>query len=405
MAWNTNDQGVPYYGKPVEPDVPVAPREPPGERIGSSLLSAMVQGALGRERAQIEREQMVQHADLAAQELQLRRDKMGQDFDLSKKELALKSTLYDAHQVNAATNATRAETALSRTLQLSRDRAEVEQQVTKLNSDVDGRAKELGLTDPSFQTKDPLGFAAGIQKIKSEFPNAPLYTGIPDRFKGWQTIADQQTIPIKYGAVYDDNKKAWSGGETRVKPIWQVYRDLHNPETQDTTIQALAAAGHLGSEPSAPTPVSGTLKDTKWYERSSFSQDVPTTTTTWDKLVSNLIKQGDKADWTPGVSRMPTFVPKGTREQAAKYGDTIYDPRTTAAGRASPQDSFAAGNTVGDQAPLPEPDLPPSTVSASEPTQSDVLLQQARRAASMPNANVDGIKGWLQKNNIDPAQL
>jgi hypothetical protein len=409
MAWNIPSEGTPYY-RPVEPITPVAPREPQGERLGGNLLTAMTQAAIARERAQLEQQQQLLTADLQAKELGLRQEKLGQDYELGKQELGLKSKYYDTLATNASTNATRAQSALERITQQARDRADFEQQISKLSSDVDARAKELGINDPESQTRNPIGFAAAIQKIKGEFPNAPLYTGIPDRFKAWQAIADQQTIPVKYGAQYDSEEKVWRGGETRQRPIWQVYRDLHNPDTQETTIDALAAMGHLKTEPSGTVPISGTLKNAKWYQRSSFSADVPETTTTWDGVVANIIKQGDKADWKPGVSRMPTFVPKGTRGQAVKFGDKIYDPRTSAAGRASQTDVTAAVDAVGNEAPLPDPDLPPdNTVSSAappdEPTQTDVLLQQARRAAGMPNADVEGIKGWLRQNNIDPDQL
>jgi hypothetical protein len=399
MAWNIPDRPVPFYPL-IAPEVPVAPKFQPGESLGGTLLSAMTQRAIARERAQLEQQQQLQNADLQAKELAMRQEKMGQDHELGKRELDLKSKYYDVLATNAGTNATRAETAMTRLLQQNADRAEFEDQVANLNSDVDRRAKELGLTNPELQTKNPIGFAAAVKKIKEEFPNPPLYTGIPDRFKGWQSIADQQQIEVKYGATYDSEDKSWKGGGVKMKPVWQVYRDLHNPETQETTINALAAMGHLKTEPSGSVKIAGELKNTGLFERGRFSRDVPATSTTWDDVVSNIMKQGDKADWTPGVSRMPTFVPKSSRSQAAKFGDTIYNPRTTAAGRASQPAVEEAASALGEESALPSPDLPPD-----EPTQTDTLLQQARRAAAMPGANIEGIKGVLRQNNVDPDQL
>jgi len=401
MAWNTTNEGVPFHPL-IAPETP-APSDTAARIISAGTgpaISGFVQMAIARERAQLEQQHQIQNADLQAKELAMRQEKMGQDHELGKRELDLKSKYYDVLATNAGTNATRAETAMTRLLQQNGDRAEFEDQVATLNSDVDTRAKELGLTNPELQTKNPIGFAAAVKKIKEEFPNPPLYTGIPDRFKGWQSIADQQQIPVKYGATYDSEGKSWKGGNEKMKPVWQVYRDLHNPDTQEATINALAAMGHLKTEPAGSVKIAGELKNAGLFERGRFSGDVPATSTTWDDVVSNIMKQGDKADWTPGVSRMPTFVPKSSRAQAAKFGDTVYDPLTTAAGRAGQPAVDEAVNSLGEESSLPSPDLPPD-----EPTQVDVLLEQARRAAAMPGANIEGIKGVLRQNNVDPDQL
>lgn len=396
MAYGSSEAPVPFY-RPEAPVIPQVHPMPQGDLLGGNLIAAFTQRAIAAERTRIEQQQFLQNADLAAKHLELEKVKNSNDYELRK-------ILYGSYTTNAEANRINAEARLRKTVSDVQDANDTQTQYINLTNDAKARAKEMHLDDPNRMTYDPVGFAADLQRFNDEFGLAPDDTGIPARIKAWQTKADQQTVPLKFGAKQDpDDPSKLIGGETIQVPIWKIARGLQDPGEYQLYKDALIASGHITQEEiETPAPDSRNIF-TKFFAKKP--EPIRTKQEKYDPFAADVFGKAKAVDFSPSKSRVPTFVPK-TRVQ--KMGADVYDERTTPAGRASPQSVEDAANELNNEAPLPEPDLPPTTsaipASALEPTSTDQTIAKAKLALSR-GASPAAIADRLRKMNIDPSTL
>lgn len=378
MPFNTTDQGVPYYGKPVEPDVPVAPKEPQGERIGSSLLSAMVQGALGRERAQIEREQMVQAADISAKDMDLKRQQLGMQHEYQMGVLKARALNSDLALKSHAT-------IIGRMAQVASDRYERDQ---RQNAFDDKAMQDAGkLNDPTYWADKPIDAADKFLDWSGRYGSA-VEGRVPRQMKEWQAKADLTKITQRVGAQWDNAKDQWTGGKTVSRPAVQVLEEWkHNPNERPRMTQELLAAGNTTSVEHLNNVTKQQTKTTKnmfGFGATVGTEDVSepfvqkTRSTGMDATTQGYLDKTNNLKLTPGENQVPPDLQ--TKYHKGMPAPPAYDPPDI-------------------------PDAPLPDTSYNTPTKTDITLQHARNAlAANPQAR-GTIEQRLSSMGIDPVHL
>lgn len=407
MAW-ANNEGAPYY-RPVAPEVPVAPREPQGERLGGNLLTAMTQAALARERAQIEQEQNLRSADLAAQTLELKKQDLKQDYELKK-------ILYGSYQTNAEANQTRATSALERITGEATRRQEVNDELIATNDKIKSEPEYKFISDQSNLDKDPVGYWANYRRF-SENHASDVMSIAPDIIKQVKPLVDQQKIPFREGARWvpggemeiDGKTKTVpghfenSGAEVRDVTVWQLaerYKDAKPGPERDQILHGLMAAGQQKIATSIE----------KFHKKDSVEGERAMTRKKNVFSVSDkaqkILDAGEKTDFSHGKDVTPEIFTEKYKKGGAMgvdyngSGNPDYvDPNEEARLRLESEQTI----------PIEPDDISTPTSSAKPagftPTPTDVTLQQARNAlAANPRAR-DEIVRRLQARNINPALL
>lgn len=300
--------------------------------------------------------------------------------DLKSRELDLEADLLPSkklyYQSVASNRATAANMAIDFNLQRE-----------AMVSEVNDQAAELQLNDPAFVTKEPVKFAANVLKFEDSWKLSPL-PEVRNAIKQYREMADEQKISIKVGATFDPIAGTWSGGETKTVPIWQVVKNLQQPEVREQTLDALRAGGHIKTE-EVTEEVPGTATkswtrpiDSIWdavigpsETKRTVRKDTP------NPQVESLLKQSESVKFERAPSKVPpAMLPKSAGKGTAPTelpldipGDTTTDPQ------ASAQPVF-------------------------EPTEKDKIIAQAK-AAHARGAPMAALAERLQGMGIDPSEL
>lgn len=379
----------------------VSPIIPDGNKSKAPelFLQAMGQGlqafsrmAEMRRQSEMDMLKLAEHERLSQEQFALEKEKMSQDFDIRQATLDSTRTLNEAHaeyyRAGAAAYADGTKTAAQRAIAFN-------QQRQALVTDVNDQAARLQLDDPNFATKEPVQFAANMMQFEDMFSLSPL-PEVKNAISVYRRTADQQKIPIKMGAKFDEEAKTWSGGETKTVPIWQVVKNLQNPDTKEQTLNDLKASGHINSEEET---VPGKKRDffgaflsildpspspQKYGRAWEKLRSTPDTTRTVDKSTDvgkRIIKESSAVEFKRVPSRVaPAMLPKG-----------------------------AAGGTTPTE--LPEPDSPAdmtdpqaSAQPVFEPTETDKMLEHAKVAIAK-GAPMPMVAQRLTDLGIDPTPL
>lgn len=235
MAFDIPSPAVPYY-KPVEPVVPT-PDNTAAKLISegtATALQAFTHMAIARRQAELEQQKQLQDADLESRKLNILEQHGDEEFQLKKQ-------LYDTYQTGADARLTTAKANLARFTSMAKARQDIQEKQQMFSDKVEADKKNLGLDDPNLQN-DPVAFGLALDKFQSHWGQAPPTAGVKDQIAYYKNIADQQTIPVRFGAVKDPDK-GWIGPEAKAVPIRQIFNGLRNPETQDGWLNGLMAAG------------------------------------------------------------------------------------------------------------------------------------------------------------------
>jgi hypothetical protein len=408
--------GVPFYSL-VRPEVPVADHTA-AKIIASTDLagsvvkgfSAMAQANAQRQRAELEAQQLAQEVALKQEGFSLQRQKMAQDYSLERTKMGLTSSLYDAHRdvfkaqadlVREKTNQLRenAQTAIQHQMEFNR-------QISELKDEAKQRAIGVyKLTDPKFQTENPIEFAANFLKFKDEYQFAPTASGIPKFIKDTEAQVNSQKIKVREGATFDPIVKKWiGGGEGKEVPIWQVVQNLGDPEKREPTLNALKAAGHITQDTyQAP----GDPETLNWFGKklneAGLTNFAPTPkTVTYEKrppFIDDWIKKGRTVDFSHVPSRVPIF---SARENASNTRG-VNDARTAT----NQTDIDQAAQRLQSEAQLPTESTPPPAADASlfPKTQTDKLIESYKSHQNDPNFDAEGAKKYMRAQGVDVGQL
>lgn len=367
---------------------------------GTDLAGTFLKGFAAMSQANAQRKQLELDAQRLSQTFALQQDahaiqreELAQQGEFRREQLESTKELNSAHaEYWRATGRAK----VSGVRQGLLGQAEYNSQLHALHEDATGRARQLQLNDPKFQTENPIEFAANLQKFDDEYGQAPATTGIPSRLQQWKTIADQQKTRLKRG-----------GGEGMLVPNWQIVRDLQNPETREQTINDLKASGHY-SEETFETPKGEeslpkwqqwvnkhTAREGKRYKPSGVYRD---TRMTPSALTADWLKKSETTDFSRRPSRVPDFVPQGAASTIIKSGRDIYQPREQQ-----------------ERETEMEPELPvseeptASTGTIGTPTETDTILAEARMTREKAKARgidiTEQLSAELQRLGIDPSQL
>lgn len=384
MAWDVLKEPFPGYHPAVGPEVPRPDNtaanlvaqggEATGRLIAAgtdTAIGAFIRAAIARKDAELQAQKLVQDSALTLNAQRIAEQQGLRNYNLT-------SQHYKLMETTAGANSDAAMGAAS------------------LADEVTARANELKVLDPEFQTKNPVQFAANLNKLMDEYPQAPAYTGIPDKFKQLQAIANDQKVSVKYGAVKDPALGTWFGGQSKDVPIWQVVRDLYDPKKRDYTINVLEAGGHVQVNKEKVTETKP--RTLGWGHLPVTLGETSTTKTVtqrqWDPLINDVLK--GRYDFSRGENKMKSFVPKRSLPQAIKYGTDLYDSRTTPAGE------------LDSNAPLPTDEIPiePTDITGPETGSNDTtqILGFARKAIAQ-GAPFPAVAERLKSMSIDPNQI
>jgi hypothetical protein len=239
------------------------------------------------------------------------------------------------------------------------------QQKQDLIDDVNSQANKLKLNDPEFATKEPVQYAANVMQFKDMFDLSPI-PEVKNAIKQFQTIADQQKIPLRTGMKNKDGVIVPTG-EPKMVPIWQIVQKSQDPLYQDQIMNDLHASGH--------TEILNRVQKIA-------GKDVPETVIQPDATIRSYMDKGKGVQFQRAQSRVPPAMLKRS------------DARGT-----SPTDM---PELPTDSSP-PDPPIPDSS-STFSPTQTDTYLAHAK-AAIAAGAPLPEVAKRLQDMSIDPAQL
>lgn len=245
------------------------------------------------------------------------------------------------------------------------------QQREALVNEVNDHAESLRLNDPVFEAKEPVKFAANVMQFKDAWKMSTM-PEVMKAVQNYQARADQQKIPIKEGATFDQEKGIWTGGSERHVPLWEVVRNLQDPTKQEATMDALQASGHM--------------KVIEDFETIA-GKKVPRTRSEPTQQLKSALEEGKGVQFQHVPSRVPPAM--------LRKGD-------------------AKGTGGPTELPLPEPDLPPVDMQSQpqadaqslfNPTQTDLYIKQAKDAIAK-GAPRDAVAARLQQDfGIDPGVL
>lgn len=333
------------------------------QAIGQGL-QASAQFARMRRESEADVMRLAQQERLAEESLAHDKEKMAMDFDIRQATLDSTRTLNEAHaeyyRAGAEAYATGTKTAAQRAIAFN-------QQRQALVTDVNDQAARLQLDDPNFATKNPVQFAANVMQFEDMFSLSPL-PEVKNAISVYRRTADQQKIPIRMGATFDAVAEKWEGGETKTVPIWQVVKNLQDPDTQEETMNALMASGH--------TRIVEEFQDFSGVK-------VPVKKTELKPQIKSALEKSKDVEFKRVPSRVaPAMLPKS-----------------------------AAGGTEPTE--LPAVDIPPDTTtdpqaSAKQPkfdqTETDAHLMHAKEALRN-KADYAAVVARLTELGIDPTLL
>lgn len=350
----------------VAPIIPNAQENKGPELFASSFgtgLAAMARFSEMKRNSDMQLLKIAENEKLAQEQNALEREKMATDADIRRSALDSTMKLNEAHadyfRAHAKAYSDNTATATQRAIAFN-------QQRESLVNEVNDQASKLKLDDPDFATKQPVQFAANVNQFEDMYGLSPL-PEVKGAIHRYRTLADQQKIPLKIGATFDEEKGTWVGGKESSVPIWQIARNMKDPDQQEETANALQASGHM--------------KLIQDFEEIA-GKKVPRTRSEPDDLVKNALKEGESVNF----QRVPSRVPSAML------------PKSAGPGTAGPTD-------------LPEPYLPPvvdepqaRNVPQFDPTQTDTYISQAR-AAIAKGAPMAAVARRLQEMSIDPQVL
>lgn len=336
----------------IRPEVPNAQENRAPDLMLRGLsqgLASAAQFAEMRRRSEIDIMQLAARERMAEDQLALEKDKMAQDYELRDKQINVQKSYYDGITRNR-------NTAIDFNLQRQ-----------SLLDEVNDSAEKLKLNDPTFQTKNPIRFAQGVQDFEDMWRLSPL-PEVKHAIKQYKSVAEEQKIPIKMGMVEKDG--AWTGGETKEVPILQIVKNLKDPATREKTQQILVANG-LMKVPKELEAMSG-----KWVGGLDKAKLKATEIT--DPRLNQAMEQSAGLD----TGRKPSRVPTTMLPKSAAKGTTPTE--------------------IEPELPVEEPQA--SAEPVFEPTQSDQMLFNAK-AAIARGAPIAAVAQRFQEMGGDPSQL
>lgn len=336
-------------------------------------LAAVARLSQQRRDSEMEMLKLAEHERLSQEQNALEKEKMANDYEIRQATLASSKTVNDAHAEYYRAGAD----AYARGTKTASQRAIARQQSEQaFAEEIDAHATELNLNDPVFSTKEPVQFAANVLQFKDSWGRSPL-PWVKEAIKKYQTEADQQKISLK---PIDADGNAI--GKAAPVPVWQVVKNLQDPETKERTIAMLKANGHM----------SDTVKKTPGTATQSWSRPIDTM---WDAIVGPTEKKEIVEEPSP-VLKSVLDKSKGVKfERVPSRVPQVASPKTGA---------FET---------LPDPDIPPDTTGEpqarnSEPkfdtTQTDLYIQHAK-AAIAKGAPAAAVAARLQELGIDPTPV
>lgn len=326
--------------------------------------------------AQMRRESDMEMVKLAQQE---RLSKEQHAIELKK--IEAEAPMYEAHAkyfgamsdlatAKATSYAAGTATAAQRAIAFNRQRQD-------LVNDVNDQADKMRLNDPKFSTEEPVQFAANVMKFKDMFSLSPL-PEVKNAIKQYQTLADQQKIPLKIGAEQNEDGQ-FVGGKTQMVPVWQVVRNMQDPTQQDSMMNALQASGHVNI-------IRGIEK--------IGGKDVPTTTTQPSPMVKSYLDKGKGVDF----SHVPSRVPSAMLPKSAAAGTTPTELPSAPDAIDYSADSMPPPDTTG-------PPLGSNTTPQFDPTETDLYIQHAKNAIAQGAPAAVVAQRLQQDYGIDPSVL
>lgn len=448
MAWNI--QGQPFqYHQPVAPEVPVADNT--GAKIISAGASAGIEAftrmALANKQAQLEREKMIQDADLAAKGLELRKQELALDYDLKKK-------LYGSYETNAEANKAKAIGGVARFVEERDRRNMMEQEALAFNDSIRAEPEYQSVTNPTYMAEHPVEWAADFRRFQDNHASDQVSIAA-DVIKRYKPLADKQTVPFREGAVWQpghdglpdkDGAIPHVPGRFETKdsvlrhiPVYQLaerYKQAKpdSPE-QKQILWGLMAAG----QQQIATKLEETgqyIDEEKTDEKTKKKYTLRTQVVQRQNVFSvtpeikKKLDAGEKADFSRGSDRTPEMFRakykkggamgvdySGNLEQQIQENDQNMplpqaDPGATStrAGQLRDQRAIDEANEAPQDysTSIPvEPGALPDVSSATptfEPTQTDTYLQHARNALAA-GAPRELVAQRLASLHIDPNLL
>lgn len=315
---------------------------------------------------------LAEHERLSQEQHEIEREKMANDFEIRSSALESTQMVQNAQADYFKAKAKAYGDGTATGLQRAAARQEQER---ALAAEVSEHATELRLDDPSFATKEPVQFAANVLQFKDAWGKSPL-PWVQKAITKFQTDADLQKIPLR-----ELNGNGELSDKTRNVPIWQVVKNLQNPDTKESMMEMLKANGHFKEE---EYTVPGTA--TKSFMRPIDSM--------WDAIV--------------GPTPQKKTVEKPSPRLKSALDENVQFERVPSRVRqvTSPKTSDAYET-------LPDPDLPvmgedgepqASARPQFEQSETDKLVAQAK-AAIAQGAPRDRVAARLQEMGISPDAL
>lgn len=318
-------------------------------------LQAVARFAEMKRSSESEMLQIAARERMAQDEHQLGMQKLELETEMRGREMDINEALMPARKDYFESVATTRRNTTGAALEFNRQRQ-------TLINDVNSQAAQLKLDDPAFATKEPVQFAANVMQFEDMYRLSPL-PEVKHAIKQYRTIADQQKLTIK----------AADGADPKAVPIWQIVKNLQDPDAKAQTVAMLKANGYYSDNirkvPGVPTKDWTRPWDSAWdaimgpTEKSEVVEE-PT------PALGQILEKGKGVEFKRAPSRVPpTMLP------------------SSAAKGTSPTE-------------LPEPDLP-----QFEPTNTDKIMQDARDAIAR-GAPRDAVLQELQsKHGIDPTDF
>lgn len=221
----------------VAPIVPDAQKNRAPDLLLEGLrggMAAFAQFAQIRRQAESDVARLALQERLAQEQHSLESRKLDQAADLIPSQI-------EANEAHADLYAAQGEAAAKGT----GTAAQIKAQTTRANEALLGEvAKDVTdwqLEDANFQTKSPVKFGLNAEAFAAKYRYSPV-PAIRSAIKNYLTIADEQTVMMKHGAVDEDGNLAPSGQGVRV-PLRKVALRATDPATSAQTLRDLEASG------------------------------------------------------------------------------------------------------------------------------------------------------------------